>query len=124
MYNYYLSRYGKQVADKFAWGGEFETSAGSGQADYMHVGFQGRGRHKRADWAYEDPEILKRYAGPDAARNAQQQQQAAAAGGKPTVDNSVKTTVIQGVTDAEGVRRQLYNKDTGSSMHHHRTMVS
>jgi len=44
--------------------------------------------------------------------------------GTARVDNSTNTTVIQGVTDAEGVRRHLYNKDTANSMHHHRTMVS
>jgi hypothetical protein len=37
------------------WGAEFETSKGSGKADWMHFDFGGRrGRQRREDWAYND----------------------------------------------------------------------
>lgn len=54
MYNYLYKKYGAETAGALAWGGEFETKPGSGVSDWMHVGFQGRGRHRRNDWAYVD----------------------------------------------------------------------
>jgi hypothetical protein len=60
------------------WGGEFESSAGSGLADYMHYDLGGggrRGRHRRNDWAY--------------------------------VDNSTNTTVINGTASAHDIHNQM-----------------
>lgn len=56
-YNVVLHKY-PQLADAAAWGGEFETSSGSGTPDLMHFDFGGRrGRFRRDDWHYEDPSV-------------------------------------------------------------------
>jgi hypothetical protein len=44
-----------ELRNAAAWGGEFETSPGSGKADWMHFDFgKRRGRFTRGDWAYID----------------------------------------------------------------------
>jgi hypothetical protein len=44
-----------ELRNAAAWGGEFETSPGSRQADWMHFDLGGRrGRARRGDWAYID----------------------------------------------------------------------
>jgi hypothetical protein len=139
-YLYAMQKYGPEAAKKMGWGGHFGTDikTGGGEADTMHFDWLFKGirghignamaEYNQAKQLFEQQkQAMSDTTKGDAARAASNLVPGGGAQlARPHVDNSVKTTVINGITDPHGVHRvvsDLGNRNSTYQMRNGRTYV-